>query len=94
VLDRAQRLRKRFARFMFREGLHDRAKRAEAGLLRGRPGERGLLLGVVRTDQLERMFEPAESTTAMFGGNPNFTATTEQASARRTRGVGRPSSPT
>ena len=43
--------------FLVREGLHDREKLAEAGLLRGRPGQRGLLLGVVRTDRLERMFE-------------------------------------
>ena len=56
VLDRAQRMRKRFARFLFREGLHDREKLAEAGLLRGRPGERDLLLGVVRIAQLERTF--------------------------------------
>ena len=112
VLDRAQRFRKRFARFLFREGLHDREKMAEAGLLRGPPGRRGLLLGVVRIEQLGRMFEklfdeagflspyglramsayhrehpyeldvegvratvgyePAESTTAMFGGNSNW----------------------
>jgi hypothetical protein len=57
VLDRALRFRKRFARFLFREGLHDREKLTDAGLLRGRLGERGLLLGVVRPDQLERMFE-------------------------------------
>jgi len=112
MLDRAQRVGKGFADFMVREGLHDREKLAEVGLLRGRPGERGLLLGVVGTDRIERLFaklfdeaeflspyglraisayhrehpyeleveglrvsidyEPAESTTAMFGGNSNW----------------------
>jgi hypothetical protein len=112
MLDRAQRLGKAFADLLVREGLHDREKLAEVGLLRGRPGERGLLLGVVGTDRIERLFtklfdedeflspyglraisayhrehpyelevegvrasidyEPAESTTAMFGGNSNW----------------------
>ena len=112
MLDRAQRVGKGFADLLVREGLHDREKLAEIGLLRGRPGNRGLLLGVVGTDRLERLFgklfdeaeflspyglraisahhrehpyeldvggeraiidyEPAESTTAMFGGNSNW----------------------
>jgi hypothetical protein len=112
MLDRAQQVGKGFADLLVREGLHDRDKLADAGLLRGRPGERGLLLGVVGTDRVERLFaklfdeneflsphglraisayhrthpyeleiqgvrasidyEPAESTTAMFGGNSNW----------------------
>ena len=88
------------------------SKLAELGLLRGAPGNRALLLGVVGIDRLERLFsklfdedeflsphglramsayhrehpyvlevegiraaidyEPAESTTAMFGGNSNW----------------------
>jgi hypothetical protein len=112
MLDRAERFGKSFAGLLAREGLDDREKLAEAGLLRGRPGERGLLLGVVGTDRLERLFgklfdegeflsphglraisayhrehpyelvvesvrasidyEPAESTTDMFGGNSNW----------------------
>ena len=84
----------------------------EAGLLQGAPGDQRLLLGVVRIEQLERLFEklfdedeflsphglravsafhrehpyelsiegvsasidyePAESTTSMFGGNSNW----------------------
>ena len=80
-------------------GLRDREKLAASGLLRGRPGECGLLLGVVGTDRVERLFaklfdeteflsplglraisahhrehpyEPAESTSAMFGGNSDW----------------------
>ena len=93
-------------------GLPDREKLAETRLLRGRPVECGLLLGVVGTDRVERLFaklfdeteflsplglraisahhrehlyeleiagvqtsidyEPAESTSAMFGGNSNW----------------------
>jgi hypothetical protein len=112
MLDRVLQVGKSFPRFLEREGLDDRDKLADAGLLRGAPGERGLLLGVVGIDRLERLFaklfdedeflsphglraisayhrehpyeldvagmragidyEPAESTTAMFGGNSNW----------------------
>ena len=112
MLDRAQQVGKSFPRFLAREGLLDREKLAELGLLRGTPGHRGMLLGVVGIDRLERLFaklfdedeflsahglramsayhrehpyelevegvragidyEPAESTTAMFGGNSNW----------------------
>src|SRR3954471_2411651 len=112
MLDRVMQVGKSFPRFLEREGLDDRDKLADAGLLRGAPGERGLLLGVVGIDRLERLFaklfdedeflsphglraisayhrehpyeldvagvcagidyEPAESTTAMFGGNSNW----------------------
>jgi hypothetical protein len=101
-----------FAYFLNREGLRDPDKLAQAGLLRGDPGQRRLLMGVVGVDRLKRMFsklfdpeeflspyglralsavhrdhpyefdvegvhacvdyEPAESTTDMFGGNSNW----------------------
>jgi hypothetical protein len=112
MLDRVLQVGKSFPRFLDREGLSDRAKLTDLGLLRGEPGNRGLLLGVVGIDRLERLFgklfdegeflsahglramsayhrehpyeievegvragidyEPAESTTAMFGGNSNW----------------------
>ncbi|MGE3286160.1 MAG: glucosidase [Pseudonocardia sp.] len=111
-LDRAEATGKRFARFMERAGLHDRERLTSLGLLHGRPGREQMLLGVVGTERLERIFaklfdpaeflspyglralsahhrehpyvldapgiravidyEPAESTTAMFGGNSNW----------------------
>jgi hypothetical protein len=103
---------KQFAEFLNREGLRDPEKLTEAGLLRGDPGQRRLLVGVVDVDRLMRLFsklfdpeeflspyglraisafhrdhpyqfeiegihacvdyEPAESTTDMFGGNSNW----------------------
>jgi len=112
LLDRAQAVGKHFADFLDRKGLRDREKLAETGLLRGVPGNRQMLLGVVGIERLERLFtklfdpaeflspyglralsahhrdhpylleaggiravidyEPAESTTAMFGGNSNW----------------------
>jgi hypothetical protein len=112
LLDRAQAFGKEFSRFVDRMGLQDRNKLAGLGLLRGEPGQRRLLLGVVGLDRLERLlaklfdeeeflspyglraissfhrdhpyeldvegvqatidYEPAESTTAMFGGNSNW----------------------
>ncbi len=103
---------KRFPRLLRREGLESPEKLADAGLLKGEPGHRRLLLGVVGVDRLERIFtklfdeaeflspyglraisayhrdhpyqldvegihatidyEPAESTTDMFGGNSNW----------------------
>ncbi len=103
---------KQFPRLLRREGMEDQDKLAGAGLLKGEPGTRRLLLGVVGIDRLERIFaklfdeseflspyglraisayhrdhpyeldvegiratidyEPAESTTAMFGGNSNW----------------------
>jgi hypothetical protein len=112
MLDRVLLAGKSFARFLEREGLHDREKLTEIGLLRGTQGHRGMLLGVVSIDRLERLFSklfdedeflsphgmralsayhrehpyevevegvragvdyaPAESTTAMFGGNSNW----------------------
>jgi hypothetical protein len=103
---------KHFARFVERGGLRDPEKLTEGGLLRGDPGHRRLLLGVVSIDRLTRLFsklfdpeeflspyglramsavhrdhpyalevegvhatvdyEPAESTTDMFGGNSNW----------------------
>src|SRR4051812_42181088 len=56
MLDRVTQVGKSFPRFLEREGLDDRGKLADAGLLRGAPGERGLLLGVVGIDRLERLF--------------------------------------
>ena len=103
---------KQLAGFVDRHGLADPDKLSEAGLLRGAPGDRQLLLSVVGTDRLEKLFaklfdtdeflspyglralsayhrdhpyqldvegfsatvdyEPAESTTGMFGGNSNW----------------------
>ncbi len=103
---------KRFPRLLRRQGLENLQKLAEAGLLKGEPGTRRLLLGVVGIERLERIFtklfdeseflspyglraisayhrdhpyrldvegidasidyEPAESTTDMFGGNSNW----------------------
>src|SRR5713101_7154517 len=112
MLERSLTVGKQFADFLARQGLADREKLGEAGLLRGEPGERRLLLSVTGTDRLEKLFvklfdegeflspyglralsayhrehpyeldvegvratidyEPAESTTAMFGGNSNW----------------------
>jgi hypothetical protein len=103
---------KQFPRLLRDQGLEDPQKLMETGLLHGEPGNRQLLLGVVGTDRLERIFEklfdereflspyglraisayhldhpyelavegiratidyePAESTTGMFGGNSNW----------------------
>ena len=103
---------KRSAWYLERRGIHGPEDLAEQGLLRGEPGNRRLLVGVVGIDRLKRLFtrmfdereflspyglrslsayhrdypyqldvegvratidyEPAESTTAMFGGNSNW----------------------
>jgi hypothetical protein len=103
---------KQFAGFLHREGMRDPDDLAKAGVLRGDPGQRRLLLGAVGVEQSQRLFErlfdpgeflspyglrsvsayhrdhpytieiegvtagvdyePAESTTAMFGGNSNW----------------------
>jgi len=64
LLDRTQAAGKHFADFLDRAGLRDREQLLELGLLRGEPGHRQLLLGVVGIDRLERLFEklfdPAE----------------------------------
>jgi hypothetical protein len=112
MLDRSLTMGKHFADFLRRHGLEDRDKLGEAGLIRGEPGDRRMLLSVAGIDRLEKMFaklfdereflsphglralsayhrdhpyeldveglratidyEPAESTTAMFGGNSNW----------------------
>jgi hypothetical protein len=112
MLERSLIVAKKFPRLLRREGLEDADKLAGAGLLKGEPGGRRMLLGVVGVDRLERIFtklfdedeflspyglraisayhrdhpyeldvegvratidyEPAESTTAMFGGNSNW----------------------
>jgi hypothetical protein len=112
LLDRAVVVGKQFSGLIERMGLQDREKLVGQGLLRGEPGQRRLLLGVVGVDRLERLlaklfdedeflspyglraisgfhrdhsyeldvegvratidYEPAESTTAMFGGNSNW----------------------
>jgi len=103
---------KQFATFLDRHGLRDQEKLAEAGVLRGEPGRRRLLVSAVSVDRVIRLFrplldpaeflsphglrslsaihrdhpytidvggeratvdyEPAESTTGMFGGNSNW----------------------
>ena len=64
LLDRTQAAGKHLADFLDRSGLRDREQLLELGLLRGEPGHRQLLLGVVGIDRLERLFEklfdPAE----------------------------------
>jgi Glycosyl hydrolase family 63 C-terminal domain len=112
MLERSLAVAKQFPRLLGREGLDGEEKLAEAGLLRGDPGHRRMLLSVVGVERLERIFsklfdereflspyglraisayhrdrpyelsveglqasidyEPAESTTAMFGGNSNW----------------------
>jgi hypothetical protein len=112
MLEVATAARKQFAEFLDREGLPSTEQLTEAGLLRGDPGQRRLLVGVVGIDRLMRLFsklfnpeeflsphglraisaihrdhpyefevegvraavsyEPAESTTDMFGGNSNW----------------------
>jgi hypothetical protein len=103
---------KQFAGLLDRHGLREPEKLAEAGVLRGDPGHRRLLVSAVGVDRVTRLFrplfdpgeflsphglrslsafhrdrpytvdvegvratidyEPAESTTAMFGGNSNW----------------------
>ncbi|HEY0536667.1 MAG TPA: glucosidase [Actinoplanes sp.] len=103
---------KQFAAFLDRHGLSEPGKLTEAGVLRGEPGRRRLLVGTVGVDRVNRLFrtlfdpdeflspyglrsvsafhrdhpyvldvegvraavsyEPAESTTGMFGGNSNW----------------------
>ena len=112
TLDRSLTVGKHFADFLDRQGLSDRDKLQQFGVLRGEPGHQRLLLSVVGIDRIERLFarlfdeaeflspyglralsayhrdhpyafsadgvhasidyEPAESTTAMFGGNSNW----------------------
>ena len=112
VLARAERVGKHFSQLLDDKGLGNRQRLTEAGLLRGTPGNRRLLLGVVGVDHLLKIFdklfdeaeflspyglravsayhrehpyvldvegyrasidyEPAESTTSMFGGNSNW----------------------
>jgi Mannosylglycerate hydrolase MGH1-like glycoside hydrolase domain len=112
MIERSLTVGKHFADFLARQGMADREKLGQAGLLRGAPGERRLLLSVTGIDRLEKLFvklfdegeflspyglralsayhrehpyeldvegvratidyEPAESTTAMFGGNSNW----------------------
>jgi hypothetical protein len=103
---------KRFADYLRRHGHGDTAEMTAAGILRGDPGHRRLLVGVIGLDRLRRLcqplfdpdeflsphglrslsathrdhpyvldiedihatidYEPAESTTPMFGGNSNW----------------------
>ncbi|GFZ49966.1 Uncharacterized protein JCM24511_07369 [Saitozyma sp. JCM 24511] len=112
MLDQSVVLGKHFANFLHRQGLDDRDKLRQLGMLRGEPGNQRLLLSVVGMDRLEKLFarllneseflspyglrslsayhrdhqytldlkgygatidyEPAESTTNMFGGNSNW----------------------
>ncbi|MGB3438379.1 MAG: glucosidase [Actinophytocola sp.] len=112
TMDPAVAAGKQFATFLERHGMRDPEKLTEAGFLRGRPGNRRLLLGAVGVDRVTRLFhrlfdpgeflsphglrslsvfhrehpytldidgvkstvdyQPAESNTAMFGGNSNW----------------------
>jgi hypothetical protein len=63
-LDRSLTMGKSFARFLSHNGLTDPGQLVEAGLLRGDPGDRQLMVGVLGLSQVRRMFEtlfdPAE----------------------------------
>jgi hypothetical protein len=112
MLDRALAVSKQFAAYIESHGLHERDKLRQAGMMRGDPGQQRLLLSLVGTGRLERLFsklfdegeflsphglralsayhrdhpyeldvegiratvdyEPAESTTNLFGGNSNW----------------------
>ena len=112
AIDETLKTDKRFAEYLRRHGLGDTAEMTSAGILRGDPGKRRLLVGVVGLDRLRLLcqplfdpneflsphglrslsavhrdhpyvldvegvhatidYEPAESTTAMFGGNSNW----------------------
>ena len=112
AIARSRAVGKQFSRLIGTRGLGNAQELGERGLLRGEPGDRRLLLGVVGIDRLQRLFEklfdedeflspyglralsayhrehpyvlsvegitaeidyePAESTTAMFGGNSNW----------------------
>jgi len=112
MISKSVAVRKRFAEYLQRAGIRDPEKLTESGILRGEPGERRLLLGVVGIDRITRLleklfdpdeflspyglraisafhrdnpyvlevdgvvatvdYEPAESTTDMFGGNSNW----------------------
>ena len=112
VIDRTLVTDKIFADYLRRHGLGGTKEMADAGILRGQPGQRRLLVGVTGLDRVRRLcralfdpaeflsphglrslsayhrdhpyvldvqgvragidYEPAESTTAMFGGNSNW----------------------
>jgi hypothetical protein len=112
AIDRTLVTNKMFARYLRRHRLGGTEKMAAAGVLRGEPGQRRLLVGVTGLDRVRRLcralfdpaeflsphglrslsayhrehpyildvaglragidYEPAESTTAMFGGNSNW----------------------
>jgi mannosylglycerate hydrolase MGH1-like protein len=64
ALDRTNAVRKHFADFLDRHGLRDPDELVKLGLLRGEPGRRQMLLGVVGMERLDRLFtalfDPAE----------------------------------
>jgi hypothetical protein len=112
AIDRTLVTDKMFAGYMRRHGLGGTTEMADAGILRGQPGHRRLLVGVTGLDRVRRLcralfdpaeflsphglrslsayhrdhpyvldvqglragidYEPAESTTEMFGGNSNW----------------------
>jgi hypothetical protein len=112
AIARAEAVGKQFARLLADDDVRGREQLEKEGLLRGGPGERRLLLGVVPVERLRRIltrlfdedeflsphglralsayhrdhpyeinvegvravidYEPAESTTSMFGGNSNW----------------------
>ncbi|MFL6086053.1 MAG: MGH1-like glycoside hydrolase domain-containing protein [Mycobacterium sp.] len=112
AIDRTLVTGKMFAGYLRRHGIGGTAEMVDAGILRGQPGQRRLLVGVTGLDRVRRLcralfdpaeflsphglrslsayhrehpyvldvegvragidYEPAESTTAMFGGNSNW----------------------
>ena len=57
VIARSETVGKQSARLLNARGLGDMAQLTERGLLRGEPGDRRLLLGVVGVDRLRRLFD-------------------------------------
>jgi hypothetical protein len=57
TLDQAAGARKSFAEFLSRHGLNNAEQLVEAGVLRGEPGERRLLVSAVGVERVQRLFQ-------------------------------------
>ncbi|MUL80148.1 hypothetical protein [Mycolicibacterium sp. CBMA 226] len=92
AIDRTLVTDKMFADYLLRHGLGGSKEMAEAGILRGPPGRRRLLVGVTDVDKVRRLSSacsptPGGETTCCF--TSTSTATTAPTSVRRTRPGGR-----
>src|SRR3954454_12609282 len=56
MLDRSNNVSKKFSRHLDGQGMGDPERLTKLGVLRGEPGERRLLLGVVSIDRLQKVF--------------------------------------